>query len=213
MSIYLVNNMSNLGNMNIWVRINVNANSRLEGTDEFIKELKENYTVQYRREWYPSACEGTELILQFFIDTALGNFFSNVVVTGIAYDITKSLFKKAWEAILKFIERNSAIDIQPLEFVFNDVTICIEDVRKNNYAYLALLFQQLHHHINIMELNGVKEISYIRLPVVGEEFANLNVPEEVKCGQKFTDCIWYVKYDLGCSVCYYNSDTEKTIHT
>lgn len=204
--------MSDLENMNIWVRISLNANSRLEGTDELIKDLKKNFPVQYRREWYPSACEGTELIIQFFTDTALWNFFSNVLVTGFAYDITKCLFNKAWEAIQKFIERNSAIDIQPLEFVFNDVTISIVDVGKNNYANLASLFQQLRHHINIMEMNGVKEICYIRLPVLGEESEDFDVPDEVKCGQKFTDCVWYVKYDLGCSICYYNSNAEKIIY-
>lgn len=196
---------------NIWIRINVNSKSLLEGTESFVSELRENYPVQYRKEWYPSACEGTEIIIQFFTDTPLGSFLSNVVFAGMAYDITKSLFKKVWAALVKFVERNKTIEIQQLEFVFDDITICITDVTNNNYLNLALLFQQLHQHLRILESKGIKEISLIRLPVVGEESAEFNEPEEIENEKKFTDCIWFVEYDLGCSRCYYNSNTEELI--
>lgn len=196
---------------NIWISINVNSYSLLEGTDDFVSELKENYPVQFRKNWYPATCEGTEIIIQFFTDTALGSFLSNVVFAGIAYDITKSIFKKAWEALLKFIERNNAIDIQQLEFISDDITIRIDDVMNDNYLNLALLVQQLHEHLKNLDSKGIKKISLIRLPVVGEESADFNVPEEIQNGKKFTDCIWCVEYDLGCNWCYYNSSTGELI--
>lgn len=203
--------MNEVDNINIWVRVNVNTKSCLDGTNDFVKELKEFCPVQYRKEYYPNACEGTEIIIKFFTDSVLGSFFSNVVFSGIAFDITKFFFKKTWDVVIKFIERNRAIDIQELEFVFNDITISISDVNKNNYLNLALLFQQLHKHIKVMEVDGIKDICKIRLPVVGEEIANLNIPEEVKDYYNYTDCVWYVIYDFGCNSCYYNSNAEKII--
>lgn len=203
--------MRELEKYNVWIRINVNSYSLLDGTDDFVNELKKDYPVQLRKIWYPAACEGTEIVIQFFTDTTFGSFLSNVVFAGIAYDITKSFFKKAWDALHKFLEHNEAIDIQPLDFVFNDITIRIEDVTRDNYLNLALLFQQLLSHIKILESNGIKNISLIRLPIVGEESAFFNVSEDVRSGQKFTDCIWYVKYDLGCSECYYNSNKEEIL--
>lgn len=201
--------MCEFEDMNVWIRIDVNSYSLLDGTDDFVNELKKDYPVQFRKIWYPAACEGTEIVIQFFTDSSLGSFLTNVVFAGIAYDITKSLFKKAWNALLKFMEHNDAIDIQPLDFVFNDITIRIDDVTRDNYLNLALLFQQLRRHIIKLESNGIKNISLIRLPVVGEESADFNVSEEVRSGQKYSDCIWYVEYDLGCNVCYYNSNMEE----
>ena len=203
--------MKDFGSANIWVRVNVNSHNYLKETDDLVKELKENYPVQYRKEWYPAACEGTEIIIQFFTDTALGAFLSNVVLGGIAYDITKSIFKKSWEALQRFIVRNKAIDIQSLEFVFDDITICIENVQSDNYLNLVLLFQQLHRHIKIFEANGIKDICLIRLPVVGEEYADLDIQEDEIDGYMFANSISYVQYDLGCNICYYNSNTGKVI--
>ena len=131
---------------------------------------------------------------------------------GVAFDITKIIFKKAWNALQRFIECNRTIDIKCLDFVFNDITIKIEDIGKNNYLNLVLLFQELYRHIKIMESKGIKEIGLIRLPVVGEESVGLDVQEEVKSGQKFTDCIWFVQFGLGCENCYYNSNTEDIIN-
>jgi hypothetical protein len=112
---------------------------------------------------------------------------------------------------LKFVERNSAIDIQHFDFVFDDITIKIENVANDNYLNLALLFQQLHRHIKNLESKGIKDISFIRLPVVGAESAELDLPKEVQYGEKYTDCIWCVEYDFGCNKCYYNSCTGELI--
>ena len=205
--------MINIDKTNIWIRINVNSYSILEGTDDLVNELKENCPVQFRKEWHPAACEGTEIIFQFFADINLRSFLSNVVLPGVAFDITKIIFKKVWNALQRFIECNRAIDIQSLEFLFNDITISIENVGKNNYLNLIQLFQELYRHIKILESKGIKEISLIRLPVVGKESVGLDVQEEVKSGQKFTDCIWFVQFGLGCENCYYNSNTEDIINT
>lgn len=204
--------MINIDKTNIWIRINVNSYSILEGTDDLVNELKENCPVQFRKEWHPAACEGTEIIFQFFADINLRSFLSNVVLPGVAFDITKIIFKKVWNALQRFIECNRAIDIQSLEFLFNDITISIENVGKNNYLNLIQLFQELYRHIKILESKGIKEISLIRLPVVGEDSVGLDVQEEVKSGQKFTDCIWFVQFGLGCENCYYNSSTEDIIN-
>lgn len=203
--------MIKIESTNLWIRINVNAYSILEGTDDLVNELKENYPVQFRKEWHPAACEGTEIVFQFFADINLRSLLSNVVLPGVAFDIIKIIFKKVWDALQRFIECNRAIDIQSLEFLFNDITIRIENVGKNNYLNLVQLFQVLYRHITIMESNGIKEISLIRLPVIGEEAVELVVQEEMKNGQKFTDCIWFVQYGLGCEKCYYNSKTEDII--
>ncbi len=204
--------MCEFEDMNVWIRIGVNSYSLLDGTDDFVNELKKDYPVQFRKIWYPAACEGTEIVIQFFTDSSFGSFLSNVVFAGIAYDITKSLFLKACDALQKFIERNCAIDIQYLDFVFNDVTIRIEEVGNNNYLNLALLFQQLHRHIKLLESKGIKDICLIRLPVVGEESADFSLTEAVRSGEKFTDCLWYIEYDLGCSNCYYNSNSEEILN-
>lgn len=204
--------MINIDKTNIWIRINVNSYSILEGTDDLVNELKENCPVQFRKEWHPAACEGTEIVFQFFADINLRSFLSNVVLPGVAFDITKIIFKKVWNALQRFIECNRAIDIQSLEFLFNDITISIENVGKNNYLNLIQLFQELYRHIKILESKGIKEISLIRLPVVGEDSVGLDVQEEVKSGQKFTDCIWFVQFGLGCENCYYNSNTEDIIN-
>lgn len=205
--------MSQMENCNIWIRIDVNYYSLLEGTDELVKELKTICPVQFRKTWYPAACDGTEIFFQFFTDSVFGSFMSNVVFAGVAYDITKSIFKKVWESIWLFFERNSSILVQNIDFVFDDITICIERIDKNNYLNLALLFKEFHIHIKKLNSNGINGISYIRLPIVGEESAIFDIPENIRSGEKFTDSIWYIKYDLECNICYYNSNKKEILES
>lgn len=193
---------------NVWLRVSINNNSLLKGTEDLIAELKSSYPVQFRKEWYPAAYVGTEIVFQFFAEMSFASFLTDVVFAGIAWDLTKSIFSKAWDAITSYVHKNENYDIQHLDFTFDDITIRVNYVMPDNFESLMRLFQQLHSHIRYLHDNEVNNVSKITLPVLGEELAELGEFSDVYDGTDFTTCIWRIDYDLGLNRCYYNCYTK-----
>ena len=166
--------MNEVDDINVWVRVNVNTKSCLDGTDDFVKELKEYCPVQYRKEYYPDACEGTEIIIKFFTDTVLGSFFSNVVFSGIAFDITKFFFKKTWDVVTTFIERNREnledVKLLSLPGAYADADVLKGVVVPYRDESIAAVTNYINTHGYKMEdIAKIKIIKYLKKAVEKEK--------------------------------------------
>ena len=163
--------------------------------------------MQVREEHYAAACTGMEFVAIVLIKGSLAEVVKDMIIAGVAWDLTKKALKAIWNAFYKFVEKNERLaDMQQLELTFNDATIKINGVLEERYSYLLRLFQSFPGHWNTLEKLGIENISEIELPFeLYKEDENseieyidpmLDTPEE--------DYLWKVSYCWGCDRCYYN---------
>lgn len=194
---------------NVWIRITFITASQLKGEDELVNELKEICVVQSPKKHLAAFCSGFEFFTELYLNVTLEEFIKNVVITGLAWDGTKAVIAKIWEAFKKFLERNDSFDLQRLQLNFDDAVIRINGV--SSYGFLLRLYQIFPHHFEVFRKNGMAEISLIRLPYIEKqdeetgrikmEDPDFDTPEE--------EYLWRVEYLNGCNVCYYKPATEE----
>lgn len=193
---------------NIWIRIQFNDYSLLEGQDELVAELSELCPVQSRKKWYPAFCTGCEFIVSLNFNLTLADFLNNVLIPGAELWTFCKACKGVWGAFDKFLKKNEGFDLESLELCFNDVTIKVHG--SPSYGTLIKLYQSFSYHFEVLRKNNITDICEITLPYSereddekGENFydrAYWNIPEE--------DILWKIKYMLGCGTCYYNPSKE-----
>jgi len=194
---------------NVWIRITFITASQLKGEDELVNELKEICVVQSPKKHLAAFCSGFEFFTELYLNVTLEEFIKNVVITGLAWDGTRAVIAKIWEAFKKFLERNDSFDLQRLQLNFDDAVIRINGV--SSYGFLLRLYQSFPHHFEVFRKNGMAEISLIRLPYIEKqdeetgrikmEDPDFDTPEE--------EYLWRVEYLNGCNVCYYKPATEE----
>ena len=194
---------------NVWIRITFITASQLKGEDELVNELKEICVVQSPKKHLAAFCSGFEFFTELYLNVTLEDFIKNVVITGLAWDGTRAVIAKIWEAFKKFLERNDSFDLQRLQLNFDDAVIRINGV--SSYGFLLRLYQSFPHHFEVFRKNGMAEISLIRLPYIEKqdeetgrikmEDPDFDTPEE--------EYLWRVEYLNGCNVCYYKPATEE----
>ena len=196
---------------NLWIRIEFNDYNLLQGKDELLNELREVCTVQSRNKWYPAACTGLEFLVDINFNLTLQEFVNNVIIPGFEYWVVGKAFSKIWSAFKAFLEKNKEYDIQSLKLYFNDVVITFRG--SPSYGTMMKVYQSLPRHLDILQENGITEISEIRFPyceVVDEETGEKTYKESF-WDNTDDDLLWKVRYMLGCESCYYNPNTEKVI--
>ncbi len=194
---------------NVWIRITFITASQLKGEDELVNELKDICVVQSPKKHLAAFCSGFEFFTELYLNVTLEEFIKNVVITGLAWDGTKAVIAKIWEAFKKFLERNDSFDLQRLQLNFDDAVIRINGV--SSYGFLLRLYQSFPYHFEVFRKNGMAEISLIRLPYIEKqdeetgrikmEDPDFDTPEE--------EYLWRVEYLNGCNVCYYKPATEE----
>lgn len=190
----------------LWIRLEFCHHNTLKGRDEFINELREEYTVQVRDIWYPACCEGTEFVMQVLAHI---EGLKESAIYALELEIIVRCFKKMWMALSNLTKCNESYYLT-LNLEFDDVTIEFQDVYPGNYSSLLRLVSHISEHIQILKKNKIHHISHITV--------NCNLPEEFKdkMSYEFDDpnifqkSIWKVNYDLGCNKCYYNP-LDKTL--
>lgn len=189
----------------LWIRLNFCHHNTLKGKQEFIDELRKEYTVQVRDVWYPAACEGTEFVMQVLAHL---EGFKESAIYALELEIVVKCFKRMWNALSKLSETNESYYLT-LDLIFDDITIKFHDVCPGNYGSLLRLVSNIPEHIQILKKNHVQNICHISV--------NCQVPEEY-IDQKtyefddqniFQKSMWEVKYDLGCNICYYDSYNKR----
>lgn len=196
---------------NVWIEIEFVSTFRLEGKDELVSELKENYNVQARDKWLPAACEDTEMFFRILLNSPLGEFFQQIVVPGLQWDLTKSAIALAFTALTKFVKRNKEVNIQKLDLAFDDIIIRVEDIRNEvTYGHLAQLFSELYKHVTYLRSQGLEGIVQIILPFEADTDENGN-PFYISSTSEapYTKQLWKVIYENGCMDCYYNPELQK----
>lgn len=187
----------------IWIRIQINNYSLLEGQDELISELSELCIVQAKKKWYPAACTGCEFLVALNFNLTLEAFLNNVLIPGAELWAFTKICRKVWDTFSKFLKKNEGFDLQNLELCFNDVTIRV--VGSPTYGTLVKLYQSFPHHFEILKKKEITEMSEIILPYTecideesGEttyDWTYWDTPEE--------KLLWKIRYLLGCETCYY----------
>lgn len=174
-----------------------------------VNELKEICVVQSPKKHLAAFCSGFEFFTELYLNVTLEEFIKNVVITGLAWDGTKAVIAKIWEAFKKFLERNDSFDLQRLQLNFDDAVIRINGV--SSYGFLLRLYQSFPHHFEVFRKNGMVEISLIRLPYIekqDEETGRIKM-EDPDFDTSEEEYLWRVEYLNGCNVCYYKPATEE----
>lgn len=199
---------------NLWIRITFNSNNYLKGKDSFVSELKKICPVQVREEWYPSACTCFEFYIELFVNSPIGVFIKDVVLPGMAFEITKSAFFSISNSLKKFLGKNEEYNLEYLQLSFDDITIKINDV--NSYGFLLRFSKSLPHHLDVLKTLDVREISKIELPFILSNDFDEGYDDPILYptdDNKEEDYIWKITYLYGCDICYYCPSLEELVRT
>lgn len=195
----------------IWIQIRFNSYNQLDGCDEFVNELEKICPVQRNEEWYPSACSGMEFVLKLFINGPIGAFISDIVLPGLAWDVTKVAFFKIHHLFKVFLDKNEGFDLQKLEFTFDDIALRFNSIE--SYSALLNFYHILPEHLREMKKLKINDITKIELPLIeatdeetGERYYRypyLGCPKE--------EFLWKVTYYKGFETCYYKPSIKKIL--
>ncbi len=197
---------------NLWIRITFNSNNYLKEKESFVSELKKVCPVQVREEWYPSACTCFEFYVELFINSPLGVFIKEIVIPGMAFEMTKSAFFSISNSLKAFLDKNEEFNLEYLQLSFDDITIKINDVI--SYGFLLRFSKSLPHHLEVLKSLDVTEISMIELPFIQSNDYNedydypLLSPTDEDSEEEY---IWKITYLYGCDHCYYSPYHEKLV--
>lgn len=195
----------------IWIQIRFNSYNQLDGCDEFVNELEKICPVQRNEEWYPSACSGMEFVLKLFINGPIGAFITDIVLPGLAWDVTKLAFIKIHHLLKDFLEKNEEFDLQKLEFTFDDIVLRFNSIE--NYGALLNFYHILPEHLQDLKKQGIEGISKIELPFI--EDVDENTGERYfrhpYLGCPKQEFLWKVTYNKGCDTCYYKPSIKKIL--
>lgn len=193
----------------IWIRIQINNKSELEGKEELVTMLRELCPVQERKIWYPSACTGMEFLLSLNFNLSIIDFLNNVLIPGGEYWLLSETVKKIWSVFSDFLKKNKGSDLQKLDFIFDDVII--EITHNPSYGTLLGLYRDFPRHIKILQKQSITEISKIVMPYKLEINEDEGTQNFVPSYWDEEEQWWRVEYLWGCENCFYNPSTEKLI--
>lgn len=195
----------------LWIRIEFNSDCNLVGRDELLEELSKVCPVQSRNKWYPAAFPGLEFLVGISLNFTLHEFVNNVLIPGVEFLAISKAWSRIWDAFKKFLDENKDYDFQQLKLYFDDVVITFKG--NPSYGTMITIYQSLSHHLEILQQNGITEISEIVFPYcedldegTGEKQFN-----ETYWDNTDDELLWKVKYSLGCETCYYNPQKEEII--
>lgn len=185
----------------IGIRIISIVPNAIEGLDEFNSELSKYYNLSSEKQWAPACGSGVAIGI---IITVGGYYINNVVIPSVLWEQSKKVFQKLWDALFRLYQRNDDnLEIEMIEFRFNDITIRVHNRDLQSYGAMLKLFQGLNEHINNLRRKGIEDVNLIELPYVKAECEEQVVYncEPYDSGDEY---VWKVSYLNGCSKLYYN---------
>lgn len=197
-----------------WIaqKINIRVTSfttcQVDGIDELEEELRRMYNVQHEDKWKPACCEPFEMGICVTVGGLFMKFFTDIVLPGLAWDATKSIFASLWKGLEKLSKRTKNFDIQCMEFKFDDVTITVGDVMANNYGSIMRLFLKMHENVQYLQSKGIVGINKISVPFVPSEYEEGSFDYAAPC-DNYDHCWWKVSYLHGCNKLFFNPDTKE----
>lgn len=190
----------------IGIRIVSIVPNTIEGLDEFNSELSKYYNLSSEKQWAPACGSGVAIGI---IITVGGYYINNVVIPGILWDQSKKVFQKLWDALYRLYQRNDDnLEVEVMEFRFNDITIRVHNRDLQSYGVMLKLFQGLNDHISYLQRKGIEEVNLIELPYVKAEFED-EVVYNCEPFDTIEEYVWKVSYLNGCSELYYNPFTRE----
>ena len=196
----------------IWIRIEFNNDCHLQGKEELLDELREVCPVQVRNKWYPSAFPGLEFLVSLNFNLSLAEFVNNVVIPNVEFLALYKVCSKVWDAFRRFLEKNKDFDLQQLNLTYDDVVIRFKG--SPNYVAMVQFYQNIGHHLQVLQNNNITDIFEISLPyaeVEDDEKGSKSI-REVWWDYPDADLLWKIKYMLGCETCYYNPVNETIVY-
>ena len=168
----------------IWINITFNDYNLIKGKDEFLEELRSKAIVQERTKWYPAACTGFEIeTIKVLVNSPILLYVGEVIFSGLIWDAIKSVFHFIFSKIIELKNKNRELEIEKIEFEFNDLSIIIiEDVDTNNTKLLNQL-QKLNEYLLIMEKYNIENIRAFTIK---------------------NESSWMISYNNGCDECIYS---------
>lgn len=188
----------------IGIRIVSIVPNAIEGLDEFNSELSKYYNLSLEKKWAPACGSGVAIGI---IVTIGGYYLNNIAIPGILWDQSKKVFQKLWDALYRLYQRNDDnMEVEKMEFRFNDITIRVHNRDLQSYGAMLKLFQGLNYHIKYLQRKGIEEVNLIELPYVKAECED-EVVYSCEPFDTVEEYVWKVSYLNGCSELYYNPFT------
>lgn len=185
----------------IGIRIVSIVPNAIEGLDEFNSELSKYYNLSSEKQWAPACGSGVAIGI---IVTVGGYYINNVAIPGFLWDQSKKVFQKLWDALYRLYQRNDDnLEVEMMEFRFNDITIRVHNRDLQSYVAMLKLFQGLNEHINNLQRKGIEDVNLIELPYVKAECEE-QVVYNCEPYDSVDEYVWKVSYLNGCSELYYN---------
>ena len=192
----------------ITVRVTTYTTCMVEGEEEVEEELRKMYNVQSSKEWLPACCGSFEMGLCVTIGGFFLKYFNDIVLPGLAWDASKSVFSALWKALEKLSNRTEEFDIRCMEFMFDDITIKVGDVMANNYGSIMRLFLKIHENVQYLQSKGLEGINKISVPFIPSEFDKEKF-EYAAPMDNYDNCWWKVSYLHGCNKLFFNPETKE----
>lgn len=190
----------------IGIRIVSIVPNEIVGLDEFNSELSKYYNLSSEKQWVPACGSGVTIGI---VITVGGYILNNVVIPGILWDQSKGVFHKLWDALYRLYQKNDDnLEVEMMEFRFNDITIRVHNRDLQSYGSMLKLFQSINDHINCLQRKGIEEVNLIELPYVKAECDD-HVIYNCEPYESVEEYVWKVSYLNGCSELYYNPFTRE----
>lgn len=194
----------------ISIRIISIVPNAIEGLDEFNSELSKYYNLSSEKQWAPACGSGVAIGI---IITVGGYYINNVVIPSVLWEQSKKVFQKLWDALFRLYQRNDDnLEIEMIEFRFNDITIRVHNRDLQSYGAMLKLFQGLNEHINNLRRKGIEDVNLIELPYVKAECEE-QVVYNCEPYDSVDEYVWKVSYLNGCSKLYYNPSTGEIVES
>lgn len=192
----------------ITVRVTSFTTCMVEGIEVMEEELRRMYSVQHEEEWIPACCDPFELGICVTIGGFFLKYFTDIVLPGLAWDASKSIFSALWKSFEKLSKKTEGFDIRCMEFRFDDITIKVGDVMANNYGSIMRLFMKIHENVQYLHSQGIDGVNKISVPFKPSDYEEGAFDYAAPC-DNYDHYWWKVAYLHGCNKLFFNPDTKE----
>ena len=122
-----------------------------EEMDSFKKKLEQQYHCQVRPKWIPSASEGAECWMEIFINSDIGEFLKNIVISGVLWDVIKYagknyVFTPLFNMLEKLNEDNKCwrgLKMENMTFQFDDCKVVFRELNSHFTSIVPRVFLEI----------------------------------------------------------------------
>ena len=197
------NNKVNLKDVKIQITTFGVNSAEIENLSEFKRELALIYTVRHKDK--PCAACGGSCEMDLLI--SICDKFSEFVVSGLIWDLTKGILSHLMKKITKLRKINKNLYLG-VTIKFGNFQLHINEATSQDYGPLEALFKDINRSISYIHSRGFGDITNITMPFIEiNDKENRFVPSNSY--GRFTQYWWKVRYHKAKHTLYYKPSTKE----